>query len=162
MSGDTGTPHTAIVTADSLAAAFQHFSITHVTASEFFRFITQAGYRGEGIEATEGQPAAARGVVIPVCMYVLTPSTKFHQLISLIFVLDDRQLLPSEVAHTTKDIRMTPAPILDPEVYRHHLKQAVSHPALPWWMEADERLKMIQYYKKQSRDLGVQYEGPEY
>ena len=66
MSGDTDGPHTAIVTADSLAAAFQHFNIIHVTASEFFRFIT---------DGCEVQAATARGAVIPVCMYVLNPST---------------------------------------------------------------------------------------
>jgi hypothetical protein len=62
----------SIVTVDSLAAAFQHFNITHVTASEFFRFIAQAG---------DVQPAAAKGAVIPACMYVLP----FDQPISLIF-----------------------------------------------------------------------------
>ena len=69
MSGDTDGPHTAIVTADSLAAAFQHFNIIHVTASEFFRFITEAG------DGCEVQAATARGAVIPVCTYVLNPST---------------------------------------------------------------------------------------
>jgi hypothetical protein len=51
-----------IMTVDSLAAAFQHFNITHVTASEFFGFIAHAG------DGCEGQPAAVRGAMIPVCM----------------------------------------------------------------------------------------------
>jgi hypothetical protein len=78
MSRDTNAPHTAIVTVDALAAAFQHFNITHVTASEFFGFITQAGDGCEGQAAA----AAARGAVIPVCMYVLARSTN---MLSLIF-----------------------------------------------------------------------------
>jgi len=60
---------TAIATVDSLVAAFQHFNITHLTASEFFRIITEAG------DGCEVQAATARGAVIPVCVYVLTPST---------------------------------------------------------------------------------------
>jgi hypothetical protein len=60
---------TITVTVDSLAAAFQHFNITHVTASEFFLFVTQAE------DGCEGQLAAqARGAVIPLCMSQL-PST---------------------------------------------------------------------------------------
>ena len=63
MSGDT---QTAVVTTDSVAAAFLHFNITDVTASEFFRFITKGG----------GPLAATTsGAVIPVCMYALTSST---------------------------------------------------------------------------------------
>ena len=69
--------------------------------------------------------------------------------------------MPFEVAHTTKGIPMTQ---LDPNAYRQLLARAasVSNPGLSFWMEADDRLKMIQAYKKQSRDLGVQYVGPEY
>jgi len=79
MSQNTDAPHTAIVTVDALAAAFQHFNITHVTASDFFGFITQAGDGCEGQAAA----AAARGAVIPACMYVLARSTN----LSLIFHL---------------------------------------------------------------------------
>lgn len=58
---------TAIVTIESLAAAFQHFNITQVTASEFFKFVKQAG------DGCEGQPAVAREAVIRVYMYVFSP-----------------------------------------------------------------------------------------
>jgi hypothetical protein len=43
MNRDTAAHHRVIVTIDFLAAAFQHFNITYVTASEFFSLITQAG-----------------------------------------------------------------------------------------------------------------------
>lgn len=52
----------ATVTVDSLAAAFQHFNITHITALEFFQFVTQAEDR------CEEQPAAVGGAVIPICL----------------------------------------------------------------------------------------------
>jgi len=41
MSQDTDAQQ-AIVTVDSLAAALQHFNITHITALEFFQFTKQA------------------------------------------------------------------------------------------------------------------------
>ena len=69
-------PHTAIVTADSLAAAFQRFDITHVTASEFFRLLHR---QHAEVKALKGN-RCERGC--NSSMYVgLNP---FHQLISLI------------------------------------------------------------------------------
>jgi len=138
------------VTVDALAAAFQHFNITHVTASEFFGFITQAG---------DGQATAARGAVIPVCMYVLARSTN----LSLIFVLDDGRPSPSEVARLTKNIP-TP-PIWSPariEANRRRLEEVMTHPVLPFWLDADSRLDIIQQCKEQARNRGVQYDGPDY
>jgi len=127
---------TAIVTVDSLAAAFQHFNITHITASEFFRFITEAG------DGREEQAATARGAVIPVCMYLLTPSS--------ISPLDDRQLSLSEIAHLTKDIPTSPFPHSgwDPEEQLQRIKEFVSHPTLPFWVDAETRLKFMQQCKK--------------
>ena len=155
MSRNTDAPHTAIVTVDALAAAFQHFNITHVTASEFFGFITQGG------DGYEGQAAApvARGAVIPVCMYVLARSTN----LSLIFfVLDDGQPSPSEVAHLTKNIPTPMGDLADIEASRRLLEDFMTHPVLPYWLDANTRLGIIQQCKEQARDRGVQYDGPDY
>ena len=68
MTQDTNTRR-AIVTVDSLAAAFQHFNITHVTALEFFRFITQAKDKYDS-EPSTAVPAG--GAVIPVRVVCLS------------------------------------------------------------------------------------------
>ena len=158
MSRNTDAPHTAIVTVDALAAAFQHFNITHVAASEFFGFITQGG---DGYEWQAAAPApVARGAVIPVCMYVLARSANF---VSNFFVLDDGQPSPSEVAHLTKNIPTPPmGDLADIEASRRLLEDFMTHPVLPYWLDANTRLGIIQQCKEQARNRGVQYDGPDY
>jgi len=91
MSGDSGAPHT-IVTANSLAAAFLHYNITHVTASELLKFIAQAGDGCDG-----GAPPDPPNVFFDI---EIQKKGEVQQLGRVVF-----QLFDKEVPKTAKNFR---------------------------------------------------------
>jgi hypothetical protein len=48
------------------------------------------------------------------------------------------------------------------EASRRLLEDFMTHPVLPWWLDADTRLGIIQQCKDQARNRGVEYDGPDY
>ena len=140
------------MTVDSLAAAFQHFNITHVTALEFFRCVTQAEDRCEAV-------VSVGGAVISLCL-----SQPLQPMISLIFGPDGRELSLSEIA----DLTPPPSPsrmdsALDSaRAEEHHLvlEKFRSNPVLPFWMDAATQLEIRQLCKEQMRDRGMQHDRP--
>jgi hypothetical protein len=136
MSQAADAHHTTTMTVDSLAAAFQHFNITHVTALEFFQFVAQA------------EPAATKGAVIPICM-----SQPFQPIMSLIFIPDDRPLSQADISEVTKNIR-TPSPpregpnSVDLETHRLILEKFWARPVLPFWVDDDIRSEFMKQQKE--------------